>query len=116
MKRDDSRIAHLSNLGRNRDEAIRALEKKMQESPDFLEIAEIAFSHMTRDGGLMHREIAYVAGICGTHEEKKDSNYSDDIYHMVYFCEMVRSKEGIYKPCGTIYSNSLRNIKDYLKR
>jgi phosphopantetheinyl transferase (holo-ACP synthase) len=113
MKLNDKRIAHLRNLGNNRDEAIKTLEIEMQKNPDFLEVAEISFSHETRDGGLRHNEIAYVAGICGCKEAKSKSDSSDDIYHLVYFNEMVQTKDAAWHPEGNIYSNSLECISQY---
>lgn len=113
MKINDKRIAHLKNLGKDRNAAIRSLKRKMQKDPGFLEVAEISFSHMTRDGGLTHKDIAYVAGICGRVPAKGANDYRDEIYHLIYFQEMGRLENGALVPEGTIYSNNLERISEY---
>jgi len=114
MELKDKRISHLRNLGETRDFAIRTLEGELERGSDFLEVAEITDSQLYRDGGIPNKRVGYVAGICGSRDAKSEGDCGDDVYNLIYFNGLIQM-EGLWKHSGgTIYSNSLRNITDYV--
>lgn len=113
MKRDDHRIEHLRNLGEDRTAAIRTLEEGLRLDPNFLERAEISHSHETRDSGLLHTELGYVAGICGNREARNQEDLVDDVYSLVYFQGKTQQKDRTWKPEEPVFTNSLACVVDY---
>lgn len=114
MKSDDKRIAHLKNLGRSEAIAIINLEKKLKKNSDFLEIAEItnSYTHMSKDGKLLSKNVCYVAGICGSREPKNEGDIGENVYKIVHFSSIVQ-RNGTWEHGGRVMGSNLQGIINY---